>query len=72
MLNLRVFDMNYKGSIYCDKLSCDVLSKNFNSSFWNERRSVFTYKQNSRGNINIKIFYSIDPSRYELFISFIL
>jgi hypothetical protein len=65
MRNLRVFDMNYLGSIHGDKLPCDVLTENFNYSFWNERKTLFIYRQeHSCGNIRIKIFYSIDSSKY--------
>jgi hypothetical protein len=65
MQNLHLFEMNYRGSTYCDELSPDVLIKNFNSSFWIERKTIFICENNSRGNIGIKVFYSIDPSRYE-------
>jgi len=65
MLNLRVFDINYEGSIYCDDLSSDLLTDNFNSSFWNERKSVFLVEKVYHGNISIKIFYSIDSSKYK-------
>ncbi len=64
MQNLRLFEMNYDGFEYCNELSPDVLTKNFNSLFWIERETIFICEKDCNGNIDIKVFYSIDSSRY--------
>jgi len=64
MQNLSLFEINYQASRYCDELSVDVIKKNFNSLFWIERETIFICEKDCNGNIGIKVFYSIDSSRY--------
>lgn len=69
MPNLRVFHMNHSNSLlYHDKiqLSYDVLIKKINSSFWIERKCLFTHRKDWIGDIDIEIFFPTDLHKYDL------
>jgi hypothetical protein len=70
MPNLLVFQLNHSNSLLKNTdrtlLSYDDLIKKFTSSFWNERQCTFTHRKDWICNIDIEIFFSTHPHKYDL------
>ena len=63
MPNLRVFDINHDGLVQNGPFSYHDLIKQFNSSFWMERKWFFTHQHDWQARLDSAIFHSTDPYR---------
>ncbi|CAF3438357.1 unnamed protein product [Rotaria sp. Silwood2] len=70
MPQLRIFDIQHKNFSFnhgINKITCQTLMNQFNTSFWTERKWFFTHQYNGFEHSSCSIFYSIQPYRRKFY-----